>query len=106
MMKLKETQLTGQVLAWSYHAQQRQQQRGFQPLDAILLQAFGEPVEDGYLMSGKSVSEARRLLKTMIQRLNHINGNVLIETSGTVITTFRADKKRIRRLREGHVKTA
>jgi len=91
------------VLNWSKHALGRQQQRGFQGLDSQLPQAFGEQAEDGYLMTGQAIGDARHCLKQMIQRLGHIQGSALIEQSGTVVTTYRADKKRIRRLRAGHV---
>ncbi len=105
-MKKNNQQATAKVLVWSRHARQRQQQRGFQQLDLMLLQAFGEEVDDGILMSGQAINEARHTLKQMIQRLDHLNGTTIIEEGGTVITTYRADKKRIRRLRAGHVKAA
>lgn len=95
-----------QDLRWSRHAQQRQQQRGFQAMDTVLLQSFGEYVEDGYLMTNQSVAEAQQFLKKMLQRLDHIRGATLIESEGTVITASRADKKRVRRLRMGHVEAA
>lgn len=105
-MKRHEQQVTGKVLEWSRHARGRQQQRGFQELDALLIQTFGEEVEDGFVLTGQSVNEARHSLKKMLQRLDHLAGSTLIEGGGTVITTYRADKKRIRRLRAGHVEAA
>lgn len=93
------------VMTWSRHAAQRQQQRGFQYIDCLLLQAFGEEVEDGWLMTGQATSDARHRLKQLIQRLDHLSGSALIEEGGTIVTTYRADKKRVRRLKAGHLET-
>jgi len=57
-------------------------------------------------MTGQAIGDAGHCLKKMIQRLDHIQGSALIEQGGTVVTTYRADKKRIRRLRAGHVQAA
>ena len=101
-----QQQLSAQALQWSKHALARQQQRGFQQVDALLIEAFGEEVEDGFIMTGQAGNDARQMLKKTIQRLDHLAGSTLIASNGTVITTFRADKKRIRRLRAGHVAAA
>ena len=105
-MKKHEQQDAGTVLEWSRHARGRQQQRGFQDLDALLIQGFGEEVEDGFVLTGQAINEARHTLKKMLQRLDHLAGSTLIENGGTIITTYRADKKRIRRLRAGHIEAA
>jgi hypothetical protein len=94
-----------QELNWSLHGGQRRQQRGFKSIDPFLLQTFGERVEDGYLMTNQSINQAQHALKQLIQRLDHLKGAALIEEGNTVVTCYRADKKRIRRLRAGHVET-
>jgi hypothetical protein len=92
----------------SRHAAQRQQQRGFKTADIELLMAWGEDVEDGLVMSDRALKHARyelarRGAKAALQRLDHIRGMTLIEQDRTFLTLFRADRKRLQRLREGHV---
>ena len=95
----------------SQHARQRQQQRGFQYADMALVLQWGEEVEDGFVLSDRAIKNARKELarlgrKPALQRLDHLRGMALIEQDGTLVTVFRADKKRLRRLRAGHVAAA
>lgn len=95
----------------SKHAGQRQQQRGFQCVDMALVLQWGEEVEDGFVLSDRAIKSARKALamlgrKPALQRLDHLRGMALIEQDGILVTVFRADKKRLRRLRAGHVKAA
>jgi len=97
----------------SLHARQRASQRGLTIADLNLVMEFGEWVADGFLMSEKARNKARETLKKQggsamhkaLQRLDHLRNVVVIEEAGTMITIYRADKKRINRLRSGHVKT-
>ena len=93
-------------LRWSKHARQRLGQRGFKQVDEDLLTAFGEQVEDGYLMTNQAIQDARLSLKTSLQRLDHLKGATLIEADGAVVTVYRADRKRVKRLKSGHVEAA
>jgi len=105
-MKRHELQVTGEVLESSNHARDQLQQRGLQEVGALLIQAFGVEVEDGFVLTGQPVNEARDSPLMMLQRLGHLVGSTLIEGGGTVITTYRSDKIRIYRLQAGHVGAA
>ncbi len=95
----------------SYHASQRASQRGLKLYDISLVMEFGELVDDGYLMSDKAIARAREALKhngcdKEMQRLDHLAGIVVVEEGNTIVTAYRADKKRMRRLRSGRIKTS
>ncbi len=94
----------------SYHAIRRASQRGLKLIDISLVLDFGEQVEDGFLMSDKAIADARKVLKTQNrnkeqQRLDHLRDVVVVEENNTIVTTYRADKKRRGRLRAGHIAT-
>ena len=93
-------------LRWSKHARQRLGQRGFKQVDEDLFKAFGEQVEDGYLMTNQAIQDAQLSLKAALQRLDHLKGATLIEADGAVVTVYRADRKRVKRLQSGHVEAA
>lgn len=107
MAHIKHTSMT---LSWSLHAAQRQQQRGFKASDVELVMTWGEDVEDGFVLSDRALKRARKELgkageKAALQRLERIRGMTLIEQGNTLVTIYRADRKRLRRLRSGHVQT-
>ena len=92
------------------HATQRVNQRGISSRGLQLVQEFGEWVEDGFVMTARAMKDARAQLKAQgrfddLQRLDHLRNVALVESSGTLVTVFRADAKRVRRLRAGHVRT-
>jgi hypothetical protein len=98
-------------VAVSRHAFKRCEQRGLQLKGLDLVMEFGEPVNDGFLMTHCAVRAALQVLrqegrKKDIQHLSHLHNVAVIEEKGVVLTAFRADKKRIRRLRAGHVQAA
>lgn len=93
------------VYQMSVHAEARQRHRGLTRKDLELVQRYGEQVDDGWVLSDRAMDVARRELKQMLQRLDHLAGVTVIEKNGTVVTTYRADAKRIRRLREGELHT-
>ena len=95
----------------SQHAFQRSNQRGLQLKGLHLVMEFGEPVDDGYLMTECAIKDAQQQLrqqgrKKALQQLSRLHNVAIIEEGGVVLTAFLADKKRIRRLRAGHVKAA
>ena len=104
---------TSHQIRLTLHARQRASQRGLTFADLDLVMEFGELVEDGYLMSTKAQNKARKALKKQggsevckaLQRLDHLRNVMVVEEGGLMITTYRADKKRIYRLRSGRVKT-
>ena len=93
----------------SQHARARCRQRGLTAEDVALVMEFGESVDDGYVMTRKVLQSAQTELhmqnrKRQIQLLDHLKGIAVIEAGHQIITAYRADKKRIRRLRKGPVK--
>ena len=85
----------------SFHAAARQRQRGVSNTDIELVMRYGEAVDDGFVLSDRALAIARRDIKRILQRLDHLAGIAVIEGAGTLITTYRADSKRLRRLRAG-----
>ena len=90
----------------SVHAQARLQQRSIKFGDLEIVRAFGEVVSDGYLMSDKAIENCKHKLRSQIQQLERLRGVALIESAGCVITVYRIDKRRLKRLRAGPIKTA
>jgi hypothetical protein len=95
----------------SQHAFQRSNQRGLQLKGLHLVMEFGEPVDDGYLMTECAIKDAQQQLrqqgrKKALQQLSRLHNVAIIEEGGVVLTAYRADKNRMRRLRAGHVEAA
>jgi len=88
----------------SMHAQRRIRQRGLKEADLGRLQRFGEEVEEGYLMTDRKLDECIAGLKSEIQRLERLRGLVLIEQGDTLVTLYRSDRRRQRRLLGGAVR--
>lgn len=82
----------------STHATQRLQQRGFHVLDLDTVRTYGEPVEGGFLMSNRAADQRIRELRIQIQQLDRLRGTRLVECSQCVITVYRADRQRAKRL--------
>lgn len=89
------------VFELSHHAVERQQQRGISCRDIELVLHYGEAVDDGFVLSDRALARARREIKRVLQRLDHLAGVAVIEEGGTLVTTYRADARRLRRLRAG-----
>ena len=82
----------------SRHAGRRLRQRGLREADLDRLQRYGEEFDDGYLMSNRTIDASITELKAEIQRLERLKGVVLIEQDNTVITVYRSDRRRQRRI--------
>jgi hypothetical protein len=95
---------SGNIL--SVHAQARMHQRSVKFGDLELVRAFGEQVPDGYLISDKAIEQCKHTLRAQIQQLERLRGLAIIEISQRVITVYRADKKRIKRLRSDLTKAS
>ncbi len=96
---------------FTYHANQRASQRGFTSIEIEIILDFADTIDEGYLMSDKSIDKACRTLKKEhrckeLQCLDHLRNVALIEESGKIITIYRADKRRIRRLKQGYIKAS
>jgi hypothetical protein len=99
MMKTSERAIS-QVEAprISIHAGQRLRQRGLQESDLERIRSSGEEFSEGYLMSDRAIRERVSMLKREIQRLERLKGAVLIEQGNTLVTVYRADRKRCCRI--------
>lgn len=97
-------------LQFTHHATQRLHQRGIPYQCLNLVEEFGEWVEDGVVMTQRALKTARAALRAQgrrdaLQALDHLRNVTLIEQQGVLVTAFRADRKRLRRLRAGHIET-
>lgn len=86
----------------SAHAQCRLRQRGLSKGDVDLILNYGEMVADGYVVSQVAIERARAELKSKLSRLERLKNVAVVEDLGEVITVYRADKKRLRKLRNRH----
>ncbi len=94
----------------SKHADARCRQRGLTSGAIALVMEFGEVVDDGYVMSLKVLGPARKALQAQkrvreSQQLDHLRNITVIDMDNTLVTVYRADKTRLRRLRRGHILT-
>lgn len=88
----------------SHHTQQRLRQRGLREADLDRLRQYGEVFNDGYLMSKRAIGEHITQLKSEIQRLEHLKGVVLIEQDNTLVTVYRTNRRRQRRILGGRIR--
>jgi hypothetical protein len=99
-----ETQMRTQTtenIALSGHCQVRLQQRGLKTRDMDLMMEFAEEVDDGYIMTNKARVNAIAELRRKLQRVERLGGVAFITNNGVAITTYRADRHRVRDLCEG-----
>lgn len=82
------------------HADVRMRQRGLTIEDLELVANYGERVAEGAVMTGKALDRAQHDLKRKLQRLDHLKGLAVIHKEDRLITAYRADKRRMRRLRQ------
>jgi len=85
----------------SGHMDERQRQRGIGNADVELVMRYGEAVDDGFVLSDRALELARCDIKRVLQRLDHLAGVAVIEQGGTLVTVYRADARRLKRLRAG-----
>lgn len=83
------------------HANARIRQRGLTEHDVNLIRAVGETVEDGFLMTNRAIDLQVQALRRQIARMERLRGVAVIEDGNTIITVYRADRKRVRRLLAG-----
>ena len=82
----------------SHHANVRMRQRGYTNSDLMLIRSYGSPVNDGYFFSRKDFRACQPDAAQDLQRLERLIGTALIELEGTIVTIYRADKYRRRKL--------
>jgi hypothetical protein len=88
----------------SLHAQRRIRQRGLKEADLSRLQRFGEEMNDGYLMTDRTINSWIAELKSEIQRLERLRGLVLIEQDNNVVTVYRSSRHREHRILSGQAR--
>jgi len=81
------------------HASVRLKQRGLASDDISLIVEHGEDVGDGFLMTDKAINNRKECLTREMQRLEKLRGVAVIEDQGVIVTAYRADKRRIKKLR-------
>jgi hypothetical protein len=91
----------GTIVELSTHATARIRQRGLNEHDVDLIRAVGETVEDGFLMTNRAIEQQIQALRREIVRIERLRGVAVIEGGTRIITVYRADKKRVRRLLAG-----
>ena len=84
------------------HAESRLRQRGLSRWDLELILTHGEAISDGYVMSRIAIDNRTAELKSELARIERLRDVTVIEDSGDVITLYRADKRRLRKLRNRH----
>lgn len=89
------------MLEMTKHAAARIRQRGLTERDVSLIRASGESVDDGFLMTNRAIDLQVQVLRREITRIEKLRGVAVIEGAGKVITVYRADKRRVRRLLAG-----
>jgi len=110
----------------THHCQKRQRQRGRNDTDINIIMRYGEPQRGGRLLTRRQVKKhsprLRRWLKQhsspcvqkraaqvreIVRRLEKIKDWMLVVTpQGTVITIYRADRKRQRKFMQGGCRAA
>lgn len=83
------------------HANARIRQRGLTERDVSLIRAVGETVDDGFLMTNRAIDLRVQALRREIVRIERLRGVAVIEGGNKIVTVYRADRKRVRRLLAG-----
>jgi hypothetical protein len=86
------------AVRFSQHAAARIRQRGLTERDVELIRKAGELVDDGYVMTNRAVEQRLHELREEMSRIERLRGAALIERGSVVITVYRADSARIRKL--------
>jgi hypothetical protein len=82
----------------SKHAQARARQRGYRDSDIDFVMKHGTAVDDGSFLSDGDSHRAIEKLKQKIQKFSRLKGTVVIQRGDTVVTVYRPDKCRTKKL--------
>ena len=81
------------------HGQRRIQQRGYRNADIELVIQHGTDLDDGYMLTNQDVHQTVERYKREIRKLEHLKGTyVVVSEDNALITAYRPDKNRTRRL--------
>jgi hypothetical protein len=82
----------------SAHAEQRLQQRGYRPHDIALILAHGTRVHDGFVLRPSDVACVEATARRLITQLHRLKGSFVALAGDTVLSVYRPDRARRRKL--------
>ena len=85
-------------LRLSSHADVRLQQRGFRPRDVTLVTRYGTRVQDGFVLLAGDVAQVEAELKHLLVGLHRLSGTFVAVEENVVLSVYRPDRVRRRRL--------
>ncbi|GIW57045.1 MAG: hypothetical protein KatS3mg082_3449 [Nitrospiraceae bacterium] len=80
------------------HAVERFAQRGFMLDDAEIIMQLGTEVEDGFLVCDRECRQVEEQLRAILRRLDRLRGARLVVEGSTVVTVYRAGKRKQKQL--------
>ncbi len=84
--------------AISRHAKERIRQRGYRERDLGLIVEHGTSTGDGFALTARDVAHRVGELKREINLLLRLKGSFVAVAGGTVMSVYRPDRRRRRRL--------
>ena len=90
--------MSGQALDLSPHAAARLRQRGLRERDLMLVLECGTPGKDAVLLTQKDVAREVATCRRRIAQLERLAGTAVFTAESVVVTVYRPDRKRTRRL--------
>lgn len=90
------------AVRFSQHAAARIRQRGLPERDVELIRKAGGELVEGFVMTNRAVEQRLHELREEMSRIERLHGVALIENESLVITVYRADSARIRKLCSKH----
>jgi hypothetical protein len=82
----------------SHHALTRMDQRAIRQGDVDLIRLIGTEVPDGFIVLDRDRQEAERTLQLLLDRVRRLAGTRMVVAGERVVTVYRADKQKERRL--------
>jgi hypothetical protein len=80
------------------HAVERFSQRGFAVDDTEIIIQLGTEVKDGFLVCDREVRKMEEQARAFLRRLDRLRGARLVIEGSTVITVYRASKRKQKQL--------
>lgn len=82
------------------HASSRMRQRALSADDVSIVRQYGLQTPNGFLMTRKGIAARKAELKRELQRLDKLDGVVVIEDQESIVTVYRASPKRAKKERK------
>jgi hypothetical protein len=82
----------------SQHALSRMDQRAIRQGDVDLIKLIGTEVSDGFIVLDRDRQEAERALQLLLDRVRRLAGTRMVVAGECVVTVYRAEKQKERRL--------